>query len=350
MSMSIEGRRRALRRTARRGVAVAGAAAVGVGTVVAGAVPAAATAGFKKADNGASITAYRWNKGKTAFDFTVKSPALGSSQNVRVLVPKGWKYNSRQSWPVVYAFHGGNDNYTSWTRKKNTDIETLARKWGVMVVMPEGSNGSFTNWWNGGRGGTPRWEDFHLREVRQLVERNYQAGGSRAAMGISSGAQGACTYAGRAPGMFRFAACFSGVLSMSSPGMPALLMYTNSGNGNDPYAIWGIPWIDKANWDAHDPIHLLPKMKSTRLYVSSGTTGQRGPLDSPDIAPWDIGYLSERAIGPTVEQFAARAKRLGVPITAHIYGDGRHSWPYWKREMHTAWPMMMKTLGAKRVP
>ncbi|WP_344594521.1 alpha/beta hydrolase family protein [Actinomadura vinacea] len=334
-------------RVARRGGAVLAVAAVGAAAVPLAAVPAGATVGFKKADNGASITGYRWlNKGKTAFDFTVKSPALGSSQNVRVLLPKGWKSNSNQSWPVVYAYHGGNDNYTSWTRKNSTDIEALSRKWGVMVVMPEGANGSYTNWWNSGKGGTPRWEDFHLREVRQLVERNYHAGGSRAAMGISSGAQGACTYAGRAPGMFRYAACFSGILSMSSPGIPSLLMYTNSGNGNDPYAIWGLPWIDKANWDAHDPIKLLPRMKGTRLYVSSGTTGRRGPLDSPNVAPWDVGYLSERAIGPTVREFAARAKQVGVPVTAHIYGDGRHAWPYWKREMHTAWPVMMKTLGA----
>ncbi|MFB4320040.1 alpha/beta hydrolase [Actinomadura sp. 21ATH] len=335
-------------RAVRRIGAVIAAAALGASAPAVTALPAAASAGFKKADGGAAITAYRWlNKGKTAFDFTVKSPALGSSQNVRVLVPKGWKYGSQQSWPVVYAFHGGDDEWVSWTR--STDIEQLASKWGVMVVMPEGANGSYTNWWNGGKGGTPRWEDFHLQEVRQLVERNYNAGGSRATMGVSSGAQGACSYPGRAPGMFRYAACFSGVLSMRHPGIPSLLMFINSGNGNDPYAIWGLPWIDKANWDAHDPLQLLPRMKGTRFYVSSGTTGEPGPLDSQNLAPWDIGLLSERAIGPTVQAFAREARAQGVPVTAHIYGDGRHAWRYWKREMHTAWPSMMKTLGAKRV-
>lgn len=345
-TMSAESRRR----TARRAWSVlAGTAVAGAAVVPLTALPAEA-AGFRPADTGARILSYKWlNKGKTAFDFRVQSPSLGAAQNVRVLLPKGWKHNSRQSWPVVYAYHGGNDNWTSWTRKKSTDIEALSRKWGVMVVMPEGANGSYTNWYNGGRGGTPKWEDFHLREVRQLMERNFQAGGSRAAMGISSGAQGACTYPGRAPGMFRFAACFSGILSMSSPGIPSLLMYTNTTNGQNPYDIWGMPLINKANWDAHDPIKLLPKMRSTRFYVSSGTTGRRGPLDPENIAPWDIGYISEKAIGPTVQAFAAEAKRQRVPIIAHVYGDGRHSWPYWKREMHTAWPHMMKALGARQV-
>ncbi|TDD91364.1 alpha/beta hydrolase [Actinomadura rubrisoli] len=337
------------RRVAQRAGATLAAAVTGA-VVLPLSAPSADAAAFKKADTGARVTSYKWlNKGKTAFDFKVRSPSLGSTQNVRVLLPKGWKSNSRQSWPVVYAYHGGNDNWTSWTRRSSTDIQALARKWGVMVVMPEGANGSYTNWYNGGKGGTPKWEDFHLREVRQLAERNFHAGGSRAAMGISSGAQGACTYPGRAPGMFRYAACFSGVLSMSAPGIPALLMYTNSGNGNSAFDIWGVPWLDQANWDAHDPIKLLPKMRSTKFYVSSGTTGRRGPFDSPNTAPWDIGYLSERAIGPTVQAFAKEAKRQNVQITAHIYGNGRHSWPYWKREMHTAWPSMMKAIGAKPV-
>ncbi|WP_051467235.1 alpha/beta hydrolase [Actinomadura oligospora] len=321
--------------------------------VAAGALPLLGTAGtaeaasFRKADDGASIASYKWlNKARTAFDFTVNSPALGAKRNVRVLLPKGWKSSSAKAWPVVYAYHGGNDGYVSWTR--STDIQSVASKWGVMVVMPEGANGSYTNWFNYGKGGNPRWEDFHLREVRQLVERNYHAGASRAVMGISSGAQGACTYAGRSPGTFRYAACFSGILSMSLPGIPALLMYTNTKPGTDPNAIWGVPRIHQANWDAHDPVKLLSKVRGTRFYVSAGN-GTPGPFDKPGTAPWDIGYLSEKAINPTVQDFVNQARKLHIPITAHMYGPGRHSWPYWKREMHTAWPQMMQAIGAKPV-
>ncbi|MFC5182898.1 alpha/beta hydrolase [Actinomadura harenae] len=327
---------------------------VATAAVIAGALlPLTATTGtadaatLAKADDGASIAAYKWlNKTKTAFDITVESPALGAQRKVRVLLPKGYRFSSPKAWPVVYAYHGGNDSYVSWTR--SSDIQSVASKWGVMVVMPEGANGSYTNWFNYGKGGTPRWEDFHMKEVRQLVERNYHAGASRAVMGISSGAEGACTYAGRYPGEFRFAACFSGVLSMSLPGIPALLMYTNTKPGVDPNAIWGIPRVDQANWDAHDPVKLLSKVRGTRFYVSAGN-GTPGPFDKPGTAPWDIGYLSEKAVNPTVQDFAKRARQLHIPITAHMYGPGRHSWPYWKREMHTAWPQIMKAIGAKPV-
>ncbi|MBW8482379.1 alpha/beta hydrolase [Actinomadura parmotrematis] len=334
------------RRRRTTAVALGSAAAAGLSLVAAAPSQAAA---FRKADDGAAITATKWlNSAKTEFDFTVKSPALGTSAKVRVLVPKGWKYGASKSYPVLYALHGGKDTYVSWTR--STDIEQVAAKYNAIVVMPEGANGSYTNWYNYGKGGTPRWEDFHLREVRQLVERNYQAGASRAVMGLSSGAQGACSYPGRAPGTFKYAACFSGVLSMSSPGIPALLMYTNvSEASQDPFAIWGVPRVDQANWDAHDPIKLLPKMTNVKFYISAGTSGQRGPLDDPSKAPWDIGYLSEPPIGATNKEFLARAQQLGIKIQSHIYTDGSHTWPYWQREMHTAYPSIMAAIGAKKV-
>jgi S-formylglutathione hydrolase FrmB len=246
---------------------------------------------------------------------------------------------------VVYAFHGGRDGYRSWTR--SSDIATVAGAYETMVVMPEGSNGSYTDWYNYGRGGIPRWETFHTLEVRQLVERNFHAGASRAVIGLSSGAQGAITYAARHPGMFAYAASYSGVLSMLQPGIPSLLMYTNSSNGFDPYAIWGDPVVNQANWKTHDPTSLLPKLQGVGLYVSSGN-GQPGPFDNPDKAAWDIGYLSETQVLRTTQDFVAKAQELGIPVTANFYGNGSHSWPYWKRELHANWPTIMSAIGAAK--
>ena len=48
--------------------------------------------------------------------------------------------------------------------------------------MPEGANGSYTDWYNYGKGGVPKWETFHTKEVIQLMERNYHAGTARAVM------------------------------------------------------------------------------------------------------------------------------------------------------------------------
>ncbi|MCP2341940.1 alpha/beta hydrolase [Actinomadura rupiterrae] len=299
---------------------------------------------WQAADDGAVVTAAKW-AGKNQVDLSVKSPALASVRKVRVLVPNGWKSKSTQEWPALYALHGGNDTYVSWTR--STDIAKVARQWGVIVVMPEGSNGSYTDWYNGGRGGSPRWETFHTAEVRQLVERNLHAGSSRAVMGISSGAQGAVTYAARHPGMFRYAASYSGVLSMLSPGIPALLMYINTRPGTNPMDIWGDPWTARSNWAAHDPASLARRLRGTTLFVSAGN-GSKGPLDKPGKAPWDIGYLSETQVLRSSGDFVSSARKSGVPVQTDFYGAGSHSWPYWQREMHKTWAEMMASIGAKR--
>lgn len=337
---------RSWRRPTRRAGVVAAAALIGPLSLTA-VTGSAEAAGYKRASNGASVAGFKWIKKGSQFDVTINSNALGGKYKVRVLVPKTWRGNSRRSWPVLYAYHGGRDTWVSWTR--STDIEGLARRYDTMVVMPAGNNGSYTNWWNGGRGGKPKWETFHTLEVRELVERNFHAGGARACMGNSSGGQGCITYAARHPRMFRYAASYSGVLSLLSPGIPSLLLYTMSGDPKiNPYDIYGHPVLDRANWVAHDPTSLAARLRGTRLYFSSGTTGQPGPFEKPNMPPWDIGLVSERGVGYSNQVFRDRLQQLRIPFNAHIYGNGRHSWPYWIREMNTAWPSIMKTIGARR--
>ncbi|MCP2343099.1 alpha/beta hydrolase [Actinomadura rupiterrae] len=306
--------------------------------------PSAAAVSVKAAD-GAQITATTWLSDREV-DLTVNSPALGKSVKVRVLVPQGWSADASRTWPVLYALHGGNDDYTSWTT--NSDIATWAAGYDVMVVMPEAANGSYTDWYNYGMGGNPRWETFHTQEVRQLLEANLRAGDARAVIGNSSGGQGAFDYAARHPGLFKYAASLSGILSMRYPGIPAMLMMTNAASGQDPNAIWGIPLLNDANWAAHDPKALADKLRGVGLFFSSGTTGKPGPGD-PQVAPWDIGLLSEIAVGAENKDFQQQLDRLGIPYTAHIYGDGRHNWPAWRREAQFIWPTLMQSIGASAV-
>ncbi|WP_019632754.1 alpha/beta hydrolase [Actinomadura atramentaria] len=302
------------------------------------------------ADDGARITAETRVDDSTV-DLTVATPAIGDSEMIRVLLPKGWSRTAARTWPVVYAYQGGNDDYTSWV--KGSQIADLAAQWGVIVVMPSGGkNGGFTDWWNYGKGGTPKWETFHTQEVLQLLERNYRASTTRAALGVSSGGQGAIAYAARHPGMFRYAASFSGLLHISDPAVEWTLMLQGLSFGFDPYSVWGIPIWDDANWKAHDPYELAGKLRGTGLYISAGTTGMPGPYDDPANSPIDAnfyGATGELIVGHTSQDFVNRLKQLGIPATVHLYGDGWHNWNYWRPELATAWPLMMKALGAAKV-
>jgi S-formylglutathione hydrolase FrmB len=299
--------------------------------------------------NGSRVVKQYWLNARE-LDLTVKSVGLAMEVKVRVLLPKGWSPGARRTWPIVYALHGGNDHFISWTR--SSQLATVAAEWDVMVAMPEGgASGSYTNWYNNGNYGLPEWETFHTEEVPQILQNAYHAGGDRAVLGLSSGGMGAMNYAERHPGLFSYVASYSGFLSTRSPGMPAMLMYVNSGQGFDPFRIWGVPYIDDDNWRQHDPFYMLPNLRGTRtgIYISSGTTGDAGPLDNPNKAPWDIGYISERVVGATNERWLAYADFLGVPVISHLYGDGSHTWPYWNREMKISWPLIMERLGVRHV-
>lgn len=308
---------------------------------------------LKAAKDGARIVSEKWLDKRT-LDVTVASPAIGQREKIRVLMPKGWSRTAKRTYPVVYAYHGGRDTYVSWTR--STDIEQLSAKYDAMVVMPEGGwGGSYTNWYNYGKAGTPKWETFHTAEVLQLMERNYHASTRRAAMGISSGGEGAITYAARHPGMFRYAASYSGIVHPAMKNVPEIMMATAAAFGGvgDPFRIFGVPGLNAANWKAHDPYSLASKLRGTGLYLSAGTTGFRGPLDPP-LKPFDelgallIGGTAERMVGATNTALVARLRKLHIPVTAHLYGNGWHQWAYWQRETHTAWPKIMKAIGAHR--
>jgi S-formylglutathione hydrolase FrmB len=296
-----------------------------------------------KANDGAKITAEKWLSGNVV-DLTVSSPALGQSVPVRILMPKGWSRTAKRTWPVVYAYHGGRDTYVSWTR--STDIAKVAAGYDVMVVMPDtGWAGWFTDWRNYGLGGTPKWETFHTSELLQLMERNYHAGTARADMGISSSGYGAVKYAARHPGMFKYAVSLSGILHLTQPGIPALVLLEAS-ERNDPVRIWGLP--GDAYWKANDPYELASKLRGTGMYIASGLTGLPGPNDHP--APGDNTIEAQEIwSGATTVSFLDRLKQLGIPATSHIYQNGYHDWSTWQPEMHRAWPLMMKAIGAKPV-
>ena len=122
-------------------------------------------------------------------DLLIDSPAVGPVQ-VRLLLPVGFSKDSvgkgaTTTYPSLYLLHGGGGEYTDWTT--NTHVEAWTAPTNLMVVMPgAGSSavdGWYTDWQGSGAAGRPQWETFHLDELPQLLERNWQAGPNRAVAG-----------------------------------------------------------------------------------------------------------------------------------------------------------------------
>lgn len=334
----------------RRVLTVTAGLAFGAVLLQSGAQAAPPPAGTKRADSGAQITDERWISGRI-MDITVRSPAVGRTMKNRVVFPKGWTRKTTRTWPTVYLLGGGGgDDHTIWQRK--TQVVNLASHWGVILVMPfNGQAGGFVNWFNYGKRGKPAWETYHTTELRQLVERNLHGGRNRAIVGVSAGALGAMAYAAHKPAIYKSVTAMSGLLHLRHPGVPPSLMVLNASLGVDPFRIWGVPGQHDANWKANDPYELAAKLRGIKLYVSSGTTGRPGPLDPKNPPPASTlpSTIGEQMAGASTKAFVARLRKLGIPLTAHVYGDGMHAWPSWNRETKTAWPMIMNSLKAKRV-
>lgn len=277
-------------------------------------------------------------------DLTVDSPAMGGTVPVRLLLPAGWSRNATRDWPVLWLLHGGFDDYRSWTAKGDAAraLATAGAGRDVLVVMPDASScGWYSDWWNRGRGGPPRWETFHLAELRLLLERDYHAGKRRAIAGPSMGGYGAMAYAARHPGMFEAAASFSGAVNTRHHGSEgispplAVAVSVVFGCGRvDWQRLWGDPLLQERIWRAHNPYDLAERLRGTRLYVASGdgtpgaedTIGRHDPL--------------ERAAYAVTLSFTERLEELGIPATTHFY-PGTHRWAYWARELRAALPLLL---------
>jgi diacylglycerol O-acyltransferase/trehalose O-mycolyltransferase len=267
-------------------------------------------------------------------DLGVRSPAVGRTVPVRLLLPARFGSRPARRWPVVLLLHGCCDTHVAWTR--STDIEQLAAHDDVIVAMPDGGRAGFYSDWLRG----PKWETFHLVELRQLLERAYRADDRRAIAGLSMGGLGALAYAARHPRMFAAAASYSGLLHPRADA--AAMQSIVDGEGGDGTALWGDPQRDADRWAAHDPTDLAGRLRGTRLFVSSGN-GQPGPLDTAGARPDAI----ERFVARETLGFVRRARRLGLPARFDLYGPGTHTYPYWQRELHRSWPLLMRALATR---
>src|SRR6476469_4037203 len=90
-------------------------------------------------------------------------------------------------WSVYYLLHGLSDDHTTWMRRSCIERYTLG--YPLMVVMPDGDRGWYTNAVEGGA-----YEDDLLNEVMGMIDKNFPVKAERAGRaigGLSMGGFGA---------------------------------------------------------------------------------------------------------------------------------------------------------------
>jgi S-formylglutathione hydrolase FrmB len=310
--------------------------AAGAALLLASPAPSLSTIG-QPADDGARMVQVEPLDARTR-DLTIESPAVGTVQ-VRLLLPAGSVDGAASRYPVLYLLHGGGGEYTDWTEE--TDVETIPALERVLVAMPAAASSRMGTLEPTGGAvldrGRPHWEDFHLVELQQLLERNWQASDARAVGGLSLGGYGAVMYAARHPGTFRAAASYSGVLDVTvAPGSPAEAR---------ALADSATALAEDLGWDQVNPINLVPSLAGTMLYISYGN-GDPGPLDPAGTEHDPL----EAWVGAGDDHFVAALEDAGIPATVDAYGPGTHSWSYWDRELHESLESLTAALLSDATP
>ena len=268
------------------------------------------------------------------FTNPVINPPLAKTK-VRILVPAGYA-DSGKRYPMVLLLHGIGDTSSAWTKNQDgwpKTLETFTAGKDVIVVMPDaGQNGDagwYTDWYNNGAYGTPRWETYHLVQLLDYVDRSFPTRGDRngrVVAGLSMGGFGTMSYAARHPDLFAGAFSFSGALDSTN------LVFTPE--------IWGLRATEEVRQRGHNPIDLADNLADTRVWFRTGMglPGGPGPKDNtPGLEP---------AIWPTNERFAQALSASGVPYFYEAYPMGGHNWWHWQEGFQLAWPSMQKLFDA----
>lgn len=278
----------------------------------------------------------------------VFSPAMNTEIQVQILLARDWWSNPSAKFPQLTMLDGlrAQDDQSGWVI--NTDIVNFYRDKNVNVILPIGGESSFyTDWQQPDKGKTYKWESFLIHELPPILENEWRSTDVRGIEGLSMGGTAAMTLAARNPGFYKFAASFSGILQMTSYGMPQAIQFAlRDGGGYDAMKMFGPP-SDPA-WKEHDPYLLADKLRGMSLYVSSGNgmIGQHdSPSDIPMLATNYSGVGLELLSRVTSQQFAIKLNQLGIPGQAVYRASGTHTWPYWEFEMHQAWPQAAAALG-----
>lgn len=220
---------------------------------------------------------------------------------------------------VLYLLHGLSDDASAWQRY--TSIETYARPYGLVVIMPSGGRSFYLDQPNGQAYFTYLTEELprYLEDVFGLAP----ARENTLIAGNSMGGYGAIKAALLRPDRYFAAASFSGVLSLA-----VLSLLADDPRKAEFAFLFGD--LDRVAGSKHDPAVWLQRTVDAgvplpRLYIAAAR--------HEDVYPLSL-------------MFTESCRARGVQVDYHEE-DGRHDWLFWDRQIQR---FLALTLGPPEVP
>jgi S-formylglutathione hydrolase FrmB len=256
----------------------------------------------------------------------IYSYSLEREVEYAVLLPTGYE-SSDLKYSVLYLLHGLFGSYQNWFEL--TNIEELAHDLKLIIVMPDGSDG-----WYSDSETIPenRYESYFINDLLHEVEKTYRvitAKEGRAIAGLSMGGYGAFKFAIRYPQAFKLAASFSGAFDAPERSDEA-------------------PGFD---WETLKPSVLQafgPQDSITRTRNNLYTLVQSLQLE--DVRQLPHFYL-ECGLSDGFIDANLRLKRLfdSLEVVYEFAGiEGGHDWDYWGSRLPGLLKLTIEYLAAPR--
>ncbi len=242
------------------------------------------------------------------------SAALGKQTGAVAIVPQ----NAPGPVPVLYLLHGLSDDQTMWTRR--TSIERYVDGLPLMVVMPDGGRGFYTDARSHVSGA---YEAAIVRDLIPFIDAAFQTRPNRAGRaiaGLSMGGYGAMKLALKHPGLFAAAVSHSGAVAFGSRPIPA-------------------ERADRAEW-----VNVFGEDPTSGPDDAFALAQKCPPAQRPalriDCGTGDFLVEDNRA-------FHAHLDKIGYP---HEYAEhaGGHDWAYWDAHIQDTLAFAGRVLGVQR--
>lgn len=241
----------------------------------------------------------------------VQSQAMGDEREVAVYLPPDWR--PEESLPLVVFLHGGGDSPDSFDRygvgqalDAALEAEEMPR---VVVAVPRGDMGMWTNWADGSR----RYEDWVVDEVIPEIQRRHATRpcpeGCHLA-GVSMGGAGALRMAHHHRHLFASVSSLSGIV-LSADEVIAFSRRLS-------VRLW-MP-VKRIFGNLED----REALRREDLFEQ-----WRGPGDVPFRLYLGWGDQDREDVIRTSQAFSNHLEHCGIPHRREVYSGG-HRWEDWR--------------------
>jgi putative tributyrin esterase len=253
----------------------------------------------------------------------LQSKLVNATLPYNVILPADYDSARSTRYPVLYLLHGLTGHYSDWVSR--TNIADYASDYRLIIVMPEGNDGWYTD---STSVTSDKYESYILQELLPDVQQRYrtiEARYGRAIAGLSMGGYGAIKFGLKSPQTFVFAASMSGAFGVTRVTEKEI----PSNRWETSMKLFGPVGSDTRK--ANDVFEIIKNLSPARV-------------SSLPYFYFDCGTEDSQLIFPYNRELSALMYEKKI---AHEYRElpGDHSWSYWDKQVQE-----VLAVAAQRMP